>query len=66
MKREIVCEHEHEVQMFLRDFKFIPNFHKCFYNWEETRKKCFLSPLLTSLFKTKKMNLSNLIEFIQI
>ena len=45
-KREIAWEHEHEVRVFPRNFEFLPNFHKCFYNSIGTRKKCFLFPLL--------------------
>ena len=51
-KREIAWEHEHEVRVFPRNFEFLPNFHKCFYNSMGTRKKCFLFPLLNSLLKT--------------
>ncbi len=52
-KREIAWE---------RNFEFLPNFHKCFYNSIGTRKKCFLFPLLNSLLKTiKKINLLILI-----
>ena len=66
-KREIAWEHEHEVRVFPRNFEFLPNFHKCFYNSIGTRKKCFLFPLLNSLLKTiKKINLLILITFIQI
>ena len=61
-KREIAWEHEHEVRVFPRNFEFLPNFHKCFYNSIGTRKKCFLFPLLNSLLKTiKKINLLILI-----
>jgi hypothetical protein len=38
-KREIAWEHE--VRVFPRNFEFLPNFHKCFYNSIGTRKKCF-------------------------
>ncbi len=31
-KREIAWEHEHEVRVFPRNFEFLPNFHKYFYN----------------------------------
>jgi hypothetical protein len=31
-KREIAWEHEHEVRVSSRNFEFLPNFHKCFYN----------------------------------
>ena len=66
-KREIALEHEHEVRVFPRNFEFLPNFHKCFYNSIGTRKKCFLFLLLNSLLKTiKKINLLILITFIQI
>ncbi len=66
-KREIAWEHEHEVRVFPRNFEFLPNFPKCFYNSIGTRKKCFLFPLLNSLLKTiKKINLLILITFIQI
>ncbi len=53
-KREIAWEHEHEVRVFPRNFEFLPNFHKCFYNSIGTGKKCFLFPLLNSLLKTIK------------
>ena len=47
-KREIAWEHEHELRVFPRNF--------------ETRKKCFLFPLLNSLLKTiEKINLLILI-----
>ncbi len=49
-KREIAWEHEHEVRVFPRNFEFLPNFHKCFYNSIGTRKKCFLFPLLIIIF----------------
>ena len=61
-KREIAWEHEHELRVFPRNFEFLPNFHKCFYNSIGTPKKCFLFPLLNSLLKTiKKTNLLILI-----
>jgi hypothetical protein len=54
------------VGVFPRNFKFLPNFHKCFYKLG-TWKKCFLFPLLNSLLKTiEKINLLILIAFIQI
>jgi hypothetical protein len=67
-KREIAWKHEHEVRVFPRNFEFLSNFHKCFYKlYIETRKKCFLFPLLNSLLKTiEKINLLILIAFIQI
>ena len=50
------------MRVFPRNFEFLPNFHKCFYNSIATRKKCFLFPLLNSLLKTlKRLNLLILI-----
>ena len=42
-KREIAWEHEHEVRVFPRNFEFLPNFHKCFYNSIGTRKMFSIS-----------------------
>jgi hypothetical protein len=40
-KREIVWEHEHKVQVFPRNFEFLPNFHKCFYKLYRNMEKMF-------------------------
>ena len=37
-KREIAWKHEHEVRMFPRNFKLLPNCDKCFYTSIRTRK----------------------------
>ena len=34
------------MRVFPRNFEFLPNFHKCFYNSIGIWKKCFLFPLL--------------------
>ena len=48
-EREMLCFHS-----------FFPNFHECFYNSIETRRKCFLFPLENSPRKITK-NEENLI-----
>ena len=59
-----MVESLHFVLVFQQNFSFLPNFHKCFYNSLETRKKCFLFPSLNSLLiTTKKINLLISITF---
>ena len=41
-ENEKCCGNTSRRQMFLQLFRVLPNFHECFYNSIETRRKCFL------------------------